>query len=139
MKLPEDRICPNGWPNCEDCKYDRGCKPGRYHIETDLEVVIRAAEVSDRVTQGEAVESVARIKGTWADHFLKMDETERWEDYRRYHVADLISKQPIPLDGPSSPGGGRHEGSQEIKQRMQAYDLRVGNVQIVKRNTVDIN
>jgi len=106
MKLPDDRVCPNHWPNCEECKYDRSCKPGHYHIETDLEVVVRAAEVSERVTQREAVESTERIKGTWADHFLKMDEAERWADYRKYHVADLTYSEPITcMSGPSSPGG----------------------------------
>ena len=105
MKLPEDRICPNGW-QCENCKYDRECMNGNYHIETDLDVVVRAAEISEMVVHAEAVESVARIKGTWADEFLRMDEDQRWEDYRKYHVADLVSKEPMPLDGPSSPGGG---------------------------------
>ena len=114
MKLPEDRVCPNGWESCEDCKYDRGCKPGSYHIETDLEVVIRAAEVSERVTQREAVESTERIKGTWSDHFLKMDEAERWEDYRKYHIGDLTYKEPVTcMAGPISPGGG---GAMKVKK-----------------------
>jgi len=78
---------------------------GNYHIETDLEVVVRAAEVSERVTQGDAVESAAKCRGTWFDGFSKMTARQRWEDYRRYHVADLTYKEPLKA-GPSEPGGG---------------------------------
>jgi len=114
MKLPEDRICPNHWPNCEECKYDRSCKPGHYHIETDLEVVIRAAEVSEKVVNVEVVESVEKCRGTWFDGFSKMSREERWKDYRKYHVADLVSKDPVKcMSGPTAPGGG---GAMKVKK-----------------------
>ena len=115
MKLPEDRICPNGWESCEECNYDRSCRPSHYHIETDLEVVVRAAEVSDRVTQGEAVESAEKCRGSWFDGFSKMDSEERWKDYRKHHIGDLGIKEPIRLDGPSSPGGGGSKGAKKGK------------------------
>ena len=107
MKLPEDRICPNGWPNCIECKHDRSCKPGHYHIEEDIDVVIKAAEVCEKVVQAEAVESVAKIRGSWAERFLAMTEEERWVEHGRYKTPNLQSVEPWQaLSGPSSPGGG---------------------------------
>ena len=107
MKLPEDRLCPNKWINCEECKYVRECTPRNYHIETDIEVMIRAAEVSERVVNAEVVESVEKCRGTWFDGFSKMTREERWDDYRKYHIGDLMSKEPVTcMAGPISPGGG---------------------------------
>jgi len=103
MKLPEDRLCPNKWINCEDCKYVRECTPRNYHIETDLEVVIKAAEAAERSVNAE-VKKV--VRETWAQKYDRMTEDERWQDYYRYHVPDLMSREPLPLDGPSAPGGG---------------------------------
>ena len=105
MKLPEDRVCPNGW-KCEDCKHDRECMNGNYHVETDLEVVMRAAEISEIFVQAEVVESVAKIRGTWAELYRKMTTEQRWKDYRKYHVADLVHKEPVKcMSGPTAPGG----------------------------------
>ena len=107
MKLPEDRVCPNGWI-CEDCNYERSCRPSHYHIETDLEVVIRAAEISERAVNTEVVESVEKCRGTWYDKFSKMTEEERWSEYRLHHIGDLQFKEPVKaMSGPTSPGGGK--------------------------------
>lgn len=104
MKLPEDRICPNNW-ECEYCKYDRECMIGNYHVETGLKGAVRAAGAFEWVIQGDVIEREEKGRGTWADHFLKMDEDERWEDYRKYHEPSLMYKVPIPA-GEGKPGGG---------------------------------
>ncbi|HZK84866.1 MAG TPA: hypothetical protein VFC58_09350 [Desulfosporosinus sp.] len=108
MKCPKEiRVCPNGWIDCHLCKYDVLCKAGLYEPDiSDLGIVVLAAKIAEEVVQAEAVESAYRIKGTWAEHFSKMDEDERWADYRKYHVADLAYKEPVKcMSGPTTPGG----------------------------------
>ena len=108
MKCPKElRQCPSGWSDCELCAHERMCIGGLYKPEeSDIEVVIRAAEIAEIVVHDEAVESVEKCRGTWAEEFGKMSEDERWAEYRKYKPPSLHDKTPIPLDGPSSPGGG---------------------------------
>src|SRR5665647_956490 len=106
MKCPKEiRVCPELWLDCHLCKYV-GLKNTCLYSKSDIEIVILAAKIADKVVQSEAVESAYRIKGTWAEHFSKMDEDERWADYRKYHIADLVSKEPVKcMAGPTEPGG----------------------------------
>ena len=103
-----DMICPHGWINCQECANEETCRAGRYEPkQTDLEVVIKASEISQKVVDIEVKESIHKIRGTWAEEFLKMSEKERWEDYRKYHITDLTYKEPVTcIPGPISPGGG---------------------------------
>ena len=72
---------------------------------TDEEVLAKAAEISARVVQAEAVKSVEKIRGTWFECFSRMTEEERWAEYARYHEPSLHDKTPIPA-GNGLPGGG---------------------------------
>jgi len=104
MKLPEDRICPNGWESCGECKYENSCRPNHYHFETYTEFVIKAAEIAEASVNAEVK---AAIRETWGQKFDRMTEDERWADYRKYHVTDLTYKEPITcMGGPIQHGGG---------------------------------
>ena len=101
----EERVCPNGWNHCEMCSHERKCIAGLYHGE--IETIVLAAEIAEAVVSKAAIESAMKIKGTWFEGFNRMCEEERWQDYRKYHIADLIYKEPITcMGGPTRPGGG---------------------------------
>jgi len=113
MKCPKEiRQCPHGWVDCSYCANKQRCDDGTYEpepepIETDLDVVIRAAEVSERVVQAEVMESVEKIRGTWAERFNVMSEDERWQEHGRYQVPNINSKEPYKaMQGAIVPGGG---------------------------------
>lgn len=115
--LKEIRQCPNGWEDCSLCANDQACDDGTYRpepelIESDLDVVIRAAEICEKVAQAEVVESVEKCRGSWFDEYSQMDADERWTDFYKYHPPNLVSKDPVPA-GEGSPGGG---GSNGVKQ-----------------------
>lgn len=117
MNCPKElRQCPNGWTDCSLCVNERLCIAGLYKPEeSDIEVVIKAAEICERVVQADAVESAKKCRGTWAEEFLSMDEDERWAEYRKYKPPSLHDKQPIPLGGPSAPGGGSKNKAKKSK------------------------
>ena len=110
MKCPKEiRVCPNGWTDCSLCVNEKLCIAGLYKPEetTDLEVVIKAAEISERVVQAEVREIVEKIRETWAEKFSKMTEEERWAEYGKYQTPNLQSVEPWQaMAGPSAPGGG---------------------------------
>ena len=114
MKLP-DMDCPEGWSNCEECANEGTCRTGRYKTETDLDVVIRAAAVSEKVIDTEVKESIHKVRETWAEGFLKMSEPERWEDLRKYHIPSLMDKVVLPA-GEGSPGGGSSNGKKSTNK-----------------------
>jgi len=99
MKYPNDlRQCPHGWTGCKICYNLDKCK-------SDLDVVLKAAEISTHVVNAEVAESAAKIKGTWSDEFSRMSERERWAEYAKYPRLNFNEKPVLPA-GPSSPGGG---------------------------------
>lgn len=108
-KCPTDiRPCPSGWTGCDLCANYNLCLSDMYVPEptTDVAVLVKAAEVCEQVVQAEVVESVAKCRGTWAARFNSMTETERWADYRKHHVTDLMYKEPVKcMSGPTEPGG----------------------------------
>ena len=109
MKLPDELPeCPSGWFECEICANEKECKAGLYKPEeTDIEVVIKAAEVSKKVVDTEVLKNVESIRGgSWFEEFSKLSYNDRMKEGARYHPPSLHDKTPIPLDGPSSPGGG---------------------------------
>jgi hypothetical protein len=113
MKCPKEiRACPHNWTNCELCANLKACNDGTYTpelepTESDLDIVIKAAEISERVIQAEVVESVIRIRGTWSERFSQMTENERWAEYRKHKPPDLLAKEPYKcMSGPTAPGGG---------------------------------
>ena len=118
MKCPKElRQCPNGWNDCECCAHQRACIAGMYEPdnENDLEVVIKAAEISQKVIDAGAKESIHKVRGTWAEGFLKMSEKERWEDLRKYHIPSLMDKVVLPA-GEGSPGGGSSNGKKSTNK-----------------------
>lgn len=124
MKCPNEiRACPHSWSNCELCANLKACEAGTYtaeledhELETDLGIAIE--EVLPVVQAvPEVVESVAKIRGTWAEQFLKMSPNDRMKEFMRYHPPSLHHKEPIPLDGGSSPGGGSKSKNHKKPQR----------------------
>ena len=91
----EERDCPNGWDNCEECTKERECKAGLYHGETIVEV----AKIVEKQMIKEAIKSAIIIKGLQSD-------TDFWGWWGKSSPPNLHSKEVLPLDGPSSPGGG---------------------------------
>jgi|GEM_PF-6819721 len=86
----EDRECPNGWSNCEDCLRLKDCIAGLYHGEI--------AEIEKRIAK-EAANSAREIMG--------MQEKENfWGWWAKSSPPNLHHKEVLPLDGPSAPGGG---------------------------------
>ena len=41
--------CPNGWFECGLCKHERKCKAGDYKGEEIVDVVVKAAEIAEKV------------------------------------------------------------------------------------------
>ena len=122
--------CPNGWTDCSLCVNKKLCIAGLYKPEetTDLEVVIKAAEISERVVQAEVIESVARIKGNHVTlegdmvaGFLSLSTRDRMNRFYGYRVQGLHHKDVIPLDGPSAPGGGSKSKVKKSKTGNKVY------------------
>jgi len=117
----QDRICPNFWENCEDCKHDFDCRAGLYHGEN---ILIKAAEISERVTHEEAIKSVKTLKGNkvtlkgdMVAGFMSLTTDEFMNWFYGWRVQSLHHKEPIPLDGPSAPGGGSKSKKHQKPQR----------------------
>jgi len=107
MKCPKGlHQCPNGWNDCECCAHQRACIAGMYEPEEDnIQVVIKAAAVSEKVINAEVKESIHKVRETWAEGFLKMSPEERMNEFYSFSTQGLNYKEPNPA-GPSSPGGG---------------------------------
>jgi len=124
MNCPKGiRQCPHNWTDCNLCAHLEACKAGIYkpEPETDIGVVVKAAEIVEEIVHTEVVQSVASIRGTWAERFKAMTEDEKWADMRKYHPPSLHDKQPIPLDGPSAPGGGSKSKAKKSKKGNKVY------------------
>lgn len=112
----QDRECPNNWTECAVCKHEGDCRAGLYHGEEDI--LIKAAEIAERVVIAEAIESAEKIKGTWQEDFLQQPSEDIWAWMGKWNRAsNLHHKEPIPLDGPSSPGGGSKSKNHKKPQR----------------------
>lgn len=108
MNCPKKiRQCPEGWTDCHLCSNKALCDTNSYVPEqkTDIEVVIEAAKISETVINAEVKKNVESIRGTWMEKFDQMSEEERMEEFMRYHLPDLHSKEPVPA-GNGLPGGG---------------------------------
>ena len=122
MKCPKDlRQCPHSWTDCSLCAHKPQCDNGTYvpepeKIETDIEVVIKAAEVSEKVVNDGVRESVEKIRGTWSERFSQMTEDERWTEHGRYQVPNIHAKEPYKaMSGPTEPGGSTMKCKKETK------------------------
>jgi hypothetical protein len=87
--LMEDRECPNGWTGCEDCLRLKDCTAGLYHGEI--------AELEKQRAR-EAANSAREIIG--------MQEKEDFWGWWQKSSPPNLHSIPLPLDGPSAPGGG---------------------------------
>ncbi|HUX80400.1 MAG TPA: hypothetical protein VMW10_11770 [Alphaproteobacteria bacterium] len=115
MKEKETRVCPNFWENCEDCKHDFECGAGLYHGEENI--LIKAAEIAERVVIKEAIESANIIKGTWQEKFLQQPSEDIWVWMGKWRTPNLHSVETLPLDGPPKPGGGSKSRSHKKPQK----------------------
>ena len=106
MKCPNKICqCPNNWEDCNLCAYASLTNTCLYP-KSDIEVVIKAAEVAEKVVTKDAIESVEKIKGTWMEEFNRLETGEIWEWMARYkRPGDINYKEPLKA-GPSEPGGG---------------------------------
>ncbi len=100
------RECPNGWTDCNLCANKKSCDDGTYEPDDDRESVIIAAEIVEKQIHAEVVESVEKIKAISHEAFMQMSGDEIFARLAKYRPPNLHHKEPIPLDGPSAPGGG---------------------------------
>jgi len=99
MKL-NDMECPHDWNNCSECANVELCIAGLYKPNpNDHDVLMKAAKIAEEVVTKDAIESAEKIKGLQAD-------TDFWTWWGRTSPPNINSKIPLPLDGPSAPGGG---------------------------------
>lgn len=112
MKHPqemEDRPCKNGWKECAVCKHEIDCSAGLYQGEEDLLTI--AAEICEKSVMAKAKESAEKIKGwrggSWHEWYMKLSHEERMDWFYSNKVQGLHHKEPIPQDGPSSPGSSK--------------------------------
>jgi len=117
MKCPNNiRECPHGWTDCSLCANLKACQVGIYvpepepePTESDLDVVIKAAEVSKKVVHAEAVKSVESIRGgSWYEGFSKLSPNDRLAEIMRYPIPNPHSvADPYKAErGAIVPGGG---------------------------------
>jgi hypothetical protein len=110
----KDRPCPNGWTECAVCKHERACRAGLYRGEN---IIIKAAEIVERVVTAEAIESAEKIKGTWFEEFLKQPSEDIWAWMAKWKVPNLHEKEPWQaMSGPSAPGGGSKSNIKKSKK-----------------------
>ncbi|WP_407310546.1 hypothetical protein [Desulfosporosinus sp. SB140] len=141
MKCPNGiRECPNGWTNCELCANYQMCKAGLYYGEpieesifdepeqTGPEILRQAAEIAEKVTQADAIESAEKIKGTWAERFLTLSPDEGLNEFYSKHTPDLHHKEPLPLDGGVVHGGGSKSKRHKKPPRTMAEYLKTWGV-----------
>ena len=102
-----ERDCPNGWWNCELCARERECKAGLYHGEIDR--VVEVADIAEKQIVKEAIKSALVIKGLQSDN-------DFWGWWSRSSPPNLHAKEALPLDGPSSPGGGSKSNVKKSKK-----------------------
>ena len=100
----EERDCPNGWNNCEECARERECKAGLYRGETDR--VVEVADIAEKQVIKEAIKSALVIKGLQSDN-------DFWGWWAKSSPPNLHYKEALPLDGPSAPGGGGMKGAKK--------------------------
>ena len=105
MMKEKDMVCPNNWSDCTMCKHERECKAGLYHGETIVEV----AKIVEKQMIREAIKSAVIIKGLQSD-------TDFWGWWSRSSPPNLHYKEVLPLDGPSSPGGGSKSNVKKSKK-----------------------
>jgi|GEM_PF-2331446 len=100
------RECPNGWL-CEECLHEEVCAIGQYYIEPEITIIEIANKIEKEVVKEASKDARNIIRGTWASQFLSMTEDQRWEDYRKHHIGDLMYKEPYKaMAGAIVPGGG---------------------------------
>jgi len=116
MKFPNEILeCPHGWIGCELCANLTACQAGTYTpepdpIESDLDIVIRAAEISGKVVHAEAVKSAESIRGgSWYEGFSKLSPNDSLREIMRYPIPNLHAvADPYKAEqGAIVPGGGK--------------------------------
>ena len=106
-------ICPNGWKNCPDCKYNSPNNICLYP-KPDIDIVVLAAKIAEEVVTKEAMESAHKIRGTWMEEFDNLPEGGIWEWMARYKTPHINYKETLN-GGPSEPGGGSKSKAKKSK------------------------
>ena len=118
------RQCPHGWNDCSLCANFKACESGTYIPEPEPtpnpnpEPILELEE-NELATDIGIV--IPRERETWAERFASMTEDERWAEMYKYHPPSLHDKTPIPLDGPSAPGGGSKSKVKKSKTGNKVY------------------
>lgn len=123
MKCPNEvRLCPAGWSDCEYCEYV-GTDDTCLYVKSDIEVVILAAEIAEGVVTEDAIESAQKIRGTWMEELDRVVGSEEFWPW--FHLGIRANhanyKEPLPLDGPSAPGGGSKNKATKSKKGNKVY------------------
>lgn len=110
MKCPKEiRLCPNGWEDCSDCKFDVLCGAGLYEPGiSDLGIVVLAAKIAEEAMHAVAVGSAEGIKrGTWMEELDQVTGTDEfWAWFNKgIRPGDINHKEPLK-GGPPKFGGG---------------------------------
>ena len=103
-----DMVCPHDWNNCSECANVELCRAGLYKPDpSDHDILMKAAKMAEKVVTKDAIESAHKIRGTWMEELNRVTGTDEfWTWFTKYRIPDLHYKEPLPLDGPSAPGGG---------------------------------
>jgi hypothetical protein len=114
MKCPKEiRFCPVGWVDCQFCAYydDRlkdkircSCVPE----QTEEPIIVTATRIAAKTIDAEVKKNVESIRGDRHKHFMSLSPDDALREfYQCRRGNDLHYKEPMPLDGPSSPGGSK--------------------------------
>lgn len=122
MKCPNEiRACPNGWSDCSPCAYLKACRAGTYTPEPDPEPEPEP-DLSELEEDELTVDlSIPILRETWAEQFASKSHNDRMKEFYRYHASDLHFKEPIPLMGPSAPGGGSKSRVKKSKKGNKVF------------------
>jgi hypothetical protein len=102
-------------------------EPEPINAESDLDVVIKAAEIAEKVIDTEVKESAEKIRGTWAEQFMALSPSKALDEFYRYHPPSLHDKDVIPPGGPPKPGGGsKSKRRKKPVRRIPEYMKRLG-------------
>lgn len=124
-KTIEISQCPHGWTDCELCVNIDACRAGTYIPEPDPEPELTVEpEIVNELEENELANDLGKEipRDSWAGKFSKLSYNGRMNEFYKYHADDLISKEPIPLDGePAYGGGSKSKRPKKPKWKMPEY------------------
>ena len=111
MKCPKEiRLCPNGWEDCSLCRYVSLTNTCLYKPKSDIDIVVLAAKIAEKVVHADVIESTEKIKGN-----LQSD-VDFWGWWGRSSPPNIHAKEPWKtMSGPTAPGGSTMKCKKETK------------------------